>query len=127
MKTNMSFDAALDETLRHADELRACGRQITVENLRALADRDEMLPPDPYREGIAALQQKHASPMSPAEARYRIERAIEVDRERIRAEKASPASTSGPRLTAAELASYVPPDPYADGIRLLQELNRGHR
>lgn len=125
MRTNLSFDDALEETLRHAEQLRRRGEQITIASLNEEANCDDGTPPDAYAAGIKALQARDATTMSAVEANYKILRTIELDRERLDAERLpSPAA----RLTTAEgLAAYESPDPYARDLKILMEANHVRR
>ena len=76
--------------------------------------------PDPYREGLAKLKAASSTPESRFEDEYKASRM----RELLATREALDAEPPPPRLTAAEeaaLAAAAPPNPYAAGIKALQE------
>jgi hypothetical protein len=96
-----------------------CKRHFAVNNQENTMENDYTAP-DPYAAPIATLR---AAERRTAEERfaeqYKAERTRELDAERAEID-AHIAATPAPRLTTAELAAYVAPDPYAAGIKALQ-------
>jgi hypothetical protein len=84
-------------------------------------------PPDGYREGLKALRAAEATAHLSPEARlkasedeYKRQRTEEFARTRAALDAAEPE----PRLTAAELSDYAPPDPYKAGLDKMRREGR---
>jgi hypothetical protein len=91
------------------------------EHFAALQGQDDDIPhaPDPYESGLKKLRTAHATAESTFAADYRQRglRDLQAMRDKLDAEQPERA----PRLTAAELSQYAPPDPYAAGLKALRE------
>src|SRR5688572_13511977 len=76
--------------------------------------REDFAPPDPYALALAArAASEHQTPATQFEDRYKAERlrALAAEHAEFDARKAP-----APRLTAAQLAPYEPPDTYKAGL-----------
>lgn len=76
--------------------------------------------PDPYANDIAKIHAATSTPMSRFEEEYKAERMREITAQHTEWSAQRPAQQPTPRLTGAQLATYVPPDIYA----LAKENNR---
>jgi hypothetical protein len=92
--------SAPTDRLREALERRAL--------VRAAAN-DDYAPPDPYATPLAKLREENATPESRFEDRYKAEWIMDLAREYDAAVPPRPDP-----LPDRPLASYAPPDPYAD-------------
>jgi hypothetical protein len=78
-------------------------------------------PVDPYLAGLTAMRAAEATALSTFEDGLKRSRLADLKAEYERHDAAIAARPRAPRLTAAELAKYASPDPYAEGIRKLRE------
>jgi hypothetical protein len=76
--------------------------------------------PNGYKVGLAALRAAASTPASTFEDQYKANRQREV----MATRRTLDAETPEPRMTAAELAEFAPPDVYEAGIKALQEKKR---
>ena len=71
--------------------------------------------PDGYAAGIAALRNASSTPSTPESrfaARYQAERTTEFEQDQMDVDEYITATSGLPRLTAAELAEFEPPNGY---------------
>lgn len=79
--------------------------------------------PDGYAAALAKLRAANATPESTFADRYAAERTRALDDEHAR-HAARLAERPTPRLTAAELSTYAPPNGYAAGLAALKKEKR---
>lgn len=118
------------DRIRSEHECAKCKQHFAaIERRESLKTQEDILennyaPPDSYGPAIAQL---HTAEGRTAEQTFADEwaakRRRELDAEHAEID-AHIAATPAPRLTAAELAAYTPPDPYAAGIKALKEKSR---
>ena len=97
------------------------------EHFAALQGQDDDIPPapDPYESGLKKLRAAAAT-LSTFEADYKAARMRELEAMRDKLDSEQP--ERAPRLTAAELSQYSPPDPYREGLEALRaKAMRGSR
>jgi hypothetical protein len=99
-----------DSTLRLAS---ARSRQFRA------SEQEDFTPPDAFAADIIKRREAEPTPESRFAEQYKAARLRELDAEHAEID-ASIAAAPQPRLTAAELAEWDPPDPYAAGIKALQ-------
>ena len=108
-----------DGTWHLVGDLRAHLAQSNLRLAQANKDddmKDDYVPPDPYATGLTTLRLATSTPESRFEDEFKADRLAEVER--------FVALDPLPRLREDELRKYVPPDPYAEGIRALQRTQR---
>ena len=112
------------DTLSHVRSLKlriAEQHPIRMRTLqRPAVNRADYTPPDSYAPGIATLRAASSTPESRFEDQWKADRLRELEVEHRSLDALAPEA----RLTAAELAQYAPPDPYAEGIKALQRTLR---
>ena len=74
--------------------------------------KNDYTPPDSYAPSLAKLRAANATPESTFAEQYKADRLRELDAEYARVELRA-AQQPRPCLTAAELATFSPPNPYA--------------
>jgi hypothetical protein len=112
--------ALCDQTLHPDDHVMRLGDNEwhTVRELRAAAAK-EFEPPKAYERDVRQMRAASATDLSRFEVDYKASRLRELAAEYAEIDAHLEANPS-PRLTAAELAEYAPPDPYEAGIKALR-------
>jgi hypothetical protein len=106
------FDAVDRRQEARAAELR----NLSLQENRHMTDLKKYEPVDPYAAELAVLRAASATPMSRFEERFAAERAADFERQHREFATFRAAQQPEPRLTAAELAKYEPPNPYRDAL-----------
>ena len=70
-------------------------------------------PADPYQDDLAKLRAASRPALSTFEEQYKQERLVDLEVTRMALDD----EPTAPRLTAAELSSYAPPDGYAAALK----------
>jgi hypothetical protein len=96
---------------------RAAKRTLRTNKENSMTDDSPM---DAYGPALKALREATATPESRLEDQWKTDRLRELDIEYKHVATIRAAQPQRPRLTAAELAKYTPPDPFAEGIKALQ-------
>lgn len=118
------LDAARTHAAAVLDRLHSAGARVpgvsqtaeaNIEEAERAAERYEA--PNSYDREISAMRAASATPEQDFEKQWKAERTLEIEQTHA----ALDAEELQPRMTAAELAEYAPPDPYAAGIKALQQ------
>jgi len=103
-----------------ADHLREQGIPVTKASIEATFRALDCTPPNPYTHGLTALRAATATPESTFEDRWKAERLAALSTEH-RDIAASIAAAPQPRLTAAQVAEFAPPNSYQVALAAMKE------
>ena len=113
-----------DDVIASASNAATWSEAITILNAGTIAQMraaGSFPVPDPYATALAAMR---AASNTDFDASWKADRHAALTAEHRRLDAHLTARPSPPRLTAAEVKSYAPPDPYAAGIAAMRSERR---